>query len=562
MARVGKSAIALLAVGSLALSACGSGSKDSEPTNQGEGAQTNAKVKADYKQTSYDKIKQGGELHLAIGEITPQQNSWQQDMTAETGTLWAWYNPNTMIYDAEGNPTPDPDYFSNVKDELKDGKRVVTITLNQAAKWNDGSDMDWHSVEAGWKACGNPEGKYLCNSYDGYDQIESIKQGDNAKTAVVTFENAYPWWQGLFGGLLNPNYAKDPDTFNTGAADGKIHPEWGAGPYKVSKIDGVKNYAEFVPNEKWWGKDKAKLTKVTYTGMETDASLNAFANGQIDATGVSSKERLSRVQNVQGIELRRGSTTSNGLLTLNSKSPVLADQEVREAVFQGIDRSITAKISFEGLGYTEPLPGSFLLFPFQKGYRDNFGLKYDKEAAKKTLDAAGWAAGSDGIRAKDGKKLELTFPVFGDAAVALNRAKAMASMLKEIGVNLKIDQRPSKDFSKVIKSKSFDMLYSGFLSSDPYGVAYTGQIWGSTSSLNKSGTGTKEIDAKIAEMTKLPTADEQIARANDIEKEAFETRGLMPLTNGVTIIAAKKGLANYGAYVYAVPRKQDIGWLA
>ena len=100
----------------------------------------------------------------------------------------------------------------------------------------------------------------------------------------------------------------------------------------------------------------------------------------------------------------------------------------------------------------------------------------------------------------------------------------------------------------------------GFSMSDPYGVAYFGQIYRSNSELNKSGTGTAELDKKIDELQQIGHKDEQIKRSNELEKEAFKEYGLMPFANGPDMSAVKEGLANLGGYSFAVVPVEDIGW--
>lgn len=70
----------------------------------------------------------------------------------------------------------------------------------------------------------------------------------------------------------------------------------------------------------------------------------------------------------------------------------------------------------------------------------------------------------------------------------------------------------------MVTRRDFDMFPMGFSQSDPYGVAYFQQTYASDSQLNRSGTGTPEMDEKINELQKLPTEDEQIRRANELEK--------------------------------------------
>ena len=68
-------------------------------------------------------------------------------------------------------------------------------------------------------------------------------------------------------------------------------------------------------------------------------------------------------------------------------------------------------------------------------------------------------------------------------------------------------------------------------------MAYFGQMYMSDSELNRSGTGTEELDAKILELQQIGDGDEQIARANELEKEALGTYGIMPFANGPDMVA-------------------------
>ena len=397
------------------------------------------------------------------------------------------------------------------------------------------------------------------NATDGYDLIESVTAGESDKQVVVTFKQPYPWWQALFSVPLHPAVA-DAQTFNEGYLKNP-HPEWGSGPYKVDQFDYNSGTVSFVPNEKWWG-EKPKLDKVTYRRMELQAAINAFQSGEIDATVVSDKDRLAVAKSMKDVNIQGTLQPTHWVLTANSKAPNLADVKVREALFTGINRETLAQIRFNGLGYKENLPGSFVMFQNQKGYEDNFGsvVQYDQDKAKQLLDDAGWAVGSDGIREKDGEKLTLRYVTFGDDNQGKSMAAATQKMLKDIGVDLQISERPSADFSKVVANLDFDFLTSGITSYDPYGVMYFKYTYGSDSQVNKSGTGTPELDEQIAELEKLPTQEEQIQKANELEKEALKQYGIMPYANGPRLVASKKTLANYGAMAFAVVPKENIGW--
>lgn len=560
------------AVLTLALSACGNGgSGTGNASSSGSGGNQGAVFAANYNEQPVSNLKDGGTLNLSIGEITPQLNVFEYSMTTDTSTLWDWYNPVLITFKANGDVVLNPDYITKAEDKVVDGKTVVTYDLNEKATFNDGTPIDYTSFVTTWAANNGTQEGYEPNSTDGYKLIESVEQGTSAKQVVVTFTQAYAWWEGLFNHVMHPA-VNSADLFTNGYRGGttaSAHPEWGAGPYKLQQLDETQGVAIFVPNENWWGDNKAKLTQVNFQLRDSQAALNAFKNGETDMVGASSNENLSQISSMSGIDIRRGATPAIFMVTMNSKSAMLGDAKIREAISYGINREQIAQVQFNGLDYTEEAPGSFILYPYQEGYEDNFGAVisgFDAEKAAKILEEDGWVAGSDGIRAKDGQTLTLRLPIFGDAQLTRARAQAVQAQLKAIGIDVSVDSHPSSDFSKIITPGDFDLMISGFRSSDPFGVAYFCQIFCSDSTLNKSGTGTAEIDTKIKEMEAIADPAEQIAKANEIEVEALSTYGMVPLFSGVTIYGAKDGLANAGAGVFATdsrglsPLKETIGW--
>ena len=170
---------------------------------------------------------------------------------------------------------------------------------------------------------------------------------------------------------------------------------WGAGPFQVQKFDRRTASSSSSATRDGGAARQAGHPDVPHLGGL--ASLNAFRNGQIDAVGVGSRDRLAQVQGQPGIEIRKGPSLQLDYFTLNGQSPNLADLQVRKAVFEAIDREQILKFHFNGLNYTADPQDSMLLLPFQKGYTDNVSkaIRFDPEQAKKDLDAAGWTVGPE-----------------------------------------------------------------------------------------------------------------------------------------------------------------------
>ncbi|MCA5893126.1 ABC transporter family substrate-binding protein [Isoptericola sp. NEAU-Y5] len=549
----------------LALTACGGGGTEGGTEETPAEAQTIEG--ADYNPQPRENLKQGGEVTLPITEITPQMNVNHSDGSVDTATIWEWYNPQTILMSPEGEASANPNYLTDWTTEVVDGKTVVTYTINPKAVWNDGTPITWESYEQTWIANRSVEEEYVPNSTDGYSQIESVEQGTDERQAVVTFKTEFPWTEGLFWHILNPN-VDSPEVFNEGYIE-EAHPEWGAGPYKIEDFDVNGGVISFVPNDNWWG-DKPLLDKVTFRVLEPTAAVNAFQNGETNYVDNLTADNLEQLADVDGAVTYRAQRTSTNLLELNGEYPQFEDLKVREAMFKAINRDQIKEVVWNGLNYTEPDAGSLNLFPFQEGYVDALaeaGYSFDVAAANALLDEAGWTLNGD-VREKDGMKFEGRMPIFGDEPITEARAKVVQAQLAEIGFALEIDKRPASDFSTVLTTKDWDLVILGFSSSDPYGVAYMCQLYCSDSGLNLSATGTEEIDQKIADqVSSLPTAEEQTAAGLKLESEIIaETWGILPLYNGPWISMASEGLANLtpetytGLDLFGLQPVENVGW--
>lgn len=546
---------ATVAALALVLTACGGGGGQG-PAQTGEALSTTPA----FNEQPYENVRDGGEVTLPVrSEINAQFNNFQADMTSDTRTVWNWYNPVIITFSPTGDPQINADYVTEAREENVGGNTRITYTINPKAVYNDGTPIDWRAFEATWKANNATNDAYLVNSSDGYDRISSVTRGADDKQAVVTFRGANAAWPAIFNNLLHPK-ALAPEVFNQGYLNNP-HPEWGAGPYRVTNFDRQNSTITFERNPRWWGRT-GKLDRVTLVQMETAAKINAFRNGQIDAAEAETAEYLEQARSVPGADVRISGLPASYLMTLNSESPLLADPAVRRAIMQGTDRKQIADITFQGLNYSEDPLGSLVNKPFQPGYQDNLtaAVAGGAAAAQQGLDAAGWVPGPDGVRTKNGQRLTVSYVQTGDTPTRRAVSGALVAMMKNIGVELTVRQVPSSDFAKVIANKEFDMLISGFRSSDPYGAVGICQLYCSDSQLNNSGTGTPQLDAELKQVPTKPTIQEQNAAANAAEKKALATFGLLPIYSGPEIWATKPGLANFGSGIFERALPETIGW--
>ncbi|MGZ0204842.1 ABC transporter family substrate-binding protein [Streptomyces sp. RM1] len=550
--------VALIAAISVAATACQSSSGKDSARSDAKNAPAAAPSAADYNPTPYDRIKDGG-TYTTVGTFDDQGNPFNVNATLTASRVWAWYNADAITYSPTGDVQYNPDYFSDVKVAVVGGNQKVTLTINPKAVFNDGTPIDWTAIRATWKANNGSDKAYAASSTDGYDQITSVTKGVNAKQAVITFRGVNPSWSSLFTTFLHPKAATVAN-FNNAYVK-KAHPEWGAGPYTVGKWDTHSGDITFVRNPKWWGR-KGKLDKRVYVNLESTAAINAFKNGQIDYVSATDAESLEQIKGLKGTEIRSGGSPFEYSLYFNTKSAVLADATVRKAIEESVDRTQIAKIRFQGLDYKEPLPGSAILYSFQKGYQDNLSavLKYAPQEAGKELDAAGWKPGSDGVRAKNGRKLEVGYTLLGDNPLDKATAGALAAMLKPVGIRLDIRKADEADFSKILSDRKFDLFLSGNRSMDPFGARYLCDFYCSDRDSNITGAGSPALDREIRATGKIADLGKQAAAANEVERKALREYAFLPLFSGPSTYGVKKGLANVGATIFYNPLPETVGW--
>lgn len=555
-AGTGTRAIALLAAVTVGLAGCGTGTK---PTSANKATPSAAPANTDYNPQPYDNIKDGGTLRVS-GSVIEQGNPFHADANLSAARLWFWYNADTITYSPTGEVQYNPDYFTDVKTEVTGGNQRVTITLNPKATFNDGTPIDYRAVEATWQANNGSDKDYYASDTIPYSRISAVHAGTNDKQAVIEFKGVNPWWTALFTTLLHPRAAAEAKTFNTAYLK-QVQPQWGAGPYIVTKYDASTGETVFERNPRWWGK-RGKLDKRIIVGLDSQAALNAFRNGELDYASTGDADGLKQISGVNGTEIRRGGSPFEYFLFLNAKAPLLTDSAVRKAILESVDRKQIAEINLQGLEYSEPLPGSAILYSFQKGYHDNVSeaIKYDPDVAKQELDAAGWTVGSDGTRAKGGKKLELSYTVTGDDALGKATATAFAAQLKPIGVKVTVRVVSENDFDSVISGRKFDLFLAGNRSLDPFGARYLDSFYGSTSNENLTGTGTPELDQQIKAAAQIADPAQQIAKANELEREGLAQYGFIPLFSGPSIYGVSRGLANIGATIFGTPLPETVGW--
>ncbi len=395
----------------------------------------------------------------------------------------------------------------------------------------------------------------------GLDQIERVEQGANEHEVVITFKSTYPDWTAIIAdGPLRAESVKDAETFNK-AGWTTLKNEWLSGPYKVESL--TADLLTLVPNDKWWG-EKPLLDKITFKAIAPDATASAFANKEIDHLDIGpDPDGYARASATPNTVMRKAAGPNFRHFTFNSEAENLTDVKVRQAIVMGLDREVIAKSDLAGVDW-EPKPlNNNIFLPSQPEYVDlgkETGIDYNVEGAKKLLDEAGWTEGADGIREKDGAKLNVKFAALTGVKASENEALQAQNMLKEIGVNLEIVATPVADFSggKLLEPGNFDIVAFSWIGT-PYPMRGIDQIYGSGARTSPSSRN-PELDALIAQ---IAVEIDQAKRARWPSRRAkiiWTEVHTLPLYQRPELVATNGKLANYGAFGLGTANWVNVGF--
>ncbi|MGH8907568.1 MAG: ABC transporter family substrate-binding protein [Egibacteraceae bacterium] len=446
-------------------------------------------------------------------------------------------------------------------------RQVVTYRINPDATWSDGTPITTADFEAQWRALSGTDPAFNVAFTQGYDKIVSVTEGRDDREAVVTFAEPYADWRGLFTPLYPSSTNADPSVFNDGWRD---MPLTTAGPFRLESIDQTSKTITLVRDENWWGQ-QAKLERIIYQAIDTDAQIDALANGEIDFVNIGANvDALRRAQAIPNIAVHMAAGPDFVHITINGVSEVLADVEVRRALAMGIDRGRIAEALIGPFGLpTTPL-GNHILMVNQEGYQDNSGDigRYDPSRARALLEEAGWRL--DGaVRVKDGTELMLRYVMRAQAATDNQIAELVRGMLSEVGVRVQIQAVPGGDFfDQYLRPGNFDLTaFAWFGGPFPISGArsiYASPIPGPDGRLNVQSNyarvGSRQLDELFDQATAELDPGLALQTANAIDEVIWEEVHSLPLYQRPDIVASRSALANFGAFGFASHIYEDIGF--
>lgn len=341
-------------------------------------------------------------------------------------------------------------------DVSADGKEY-TFYLRKDVKFTDGTPFNAEAVKLNFDAV-------LANGKR-HAWLEMVKQIDHGEVIgeftykLVLKQPYYPLLEEL--GLTRPFRFISPKAFVNGTTKDGVNGYAGTGPWILSEHK-ENQYAVFTANKEYWGA-KPKLDTVRWKVMpDHQTILLALQKGEIDLLFGSDGDMIDldsfhALQKEGKYQAVLSQPIGSRAILLNSSRPVTGDLKVREAFQYAIDKKQIAEGILNG---TEAIADT-LLSPTVPYCNVPLAVRsYDLEKAKQLMDAAGWIAGPDGYRYKDGKLCEVTISFNSNNAQERTISEFIQSNLKAIGVKLNILGEEKQAFFDRQKSGEFDLQYS------------------------------------------------------------------------------------------------------
>jgi peptide/nickel transport system substrate-binding protein len=354
-------------------------------------------------------------------------------------------DPNNVIHPALAAEIPTV-ANGGISKDLK----TWTFHIRPGVTWSDGQPEDARDVDYSWKLWTNP--KFAAASTVGFDLITSADV--SADNMSITFHLSQPyapflsiWVDGInaplpahhFSGMSPDAITKSPDNLN---------PSVVSGPFMMKESKPGDHYT-LVRNPKYYqaAQGLPYLDSVVFRVVPNqDTILKDLEAGTIDSAWFLDVSKAPAYQRLSDYTLSYAHKTGNfEAMYFNLNNKVLANNsEVRQAMAMAVDRE--ALVDTARRGYATPLctdHGPSV----QPGYQPDAACpRFDLNAANALLDQHGWVKGSDGVRSKNGQRLEFQYSTTAGNLWREDDELINQQNFAKIGVKVDIENYPASTF--------------------------------------------------------------------------------------------------------------------
>lgn len=322
--------------------------------------------------------------------------------------------------------------------EVSNGGLTYTFKMKQGAKFHDGTPVNGEAIKFNVDRLSGPAFKstFQVNITSFYDRSEALDEN----TVRVHLKQPFaPFMTGLaegFYGIVSPTafqkLGKDFEHSPVGSGP-FIFQEWAPKSHVLVKKNPEYNWAPSIMKHQG-----APFLDSVSVRLIPDAAIRmaTVETGEVQYVidfPPDQKDRLKQVPKLVVIADPVAGTV--GRYDLNTPHVPIDDVRVRQAINWATNKEEICKVLFSNAftpARTPLQPGTF-------GYDESLSQIYPKtdlDKARSLLEEAGWKMGSDGIREKDGKKLEVTANIVSSSiqTLPIKWAELLQAQLREVGI--------------------------------------------------------------------------------------------------------------------------------
>ncbi|MGH3690688.1 MAG: ABC transporter substrate-binding protein [Microbacterium sp.] len=439
----------------------------------------------------------------------------------------------------------DGSITSGLADSWEADTTTATFTLRDGLTCEDGTPLTATDVAANITHIGDPaNGSPLVGL-----QVQpgtSAVGDDAAGTVTVTSGRPDSFLIENIGSIsiVCGTVIDDPDALAKG--------EGSTGMFTMTEIAPNSQYTLTRRDDFAWGpgdwdpKQKGLPDSVVFRVVPNETTAtNLLLSGEVNAATVIGPDS-ARVEDA-GL-FHTTMETPGGSFTFNQgEGRPTADQAVRDALMQALDLEQMRQVIGSGKATVPTGLVTVSPNPCRADTVSGHLPELDVDAAGAALDGAGWKAGSDGVRTKDGKTLTLRMIYSSQLGDAGNAAAELAQAAwKDLGVDISVTAVDSPTLSEVLFSTGdWDISAASLTVSLPSMLVpfYSGPT-------PPNGTNFASIDN--AEYTAAVTAASAKAGSDGCddwaaaEEALFETTSVVPYANIARMTFATKSTFTEG----------------
>jgi peptide/nickel transport system substrate-binding protein len=479
--------------------------------------------------SSSSKPVDGGSLTYAIANdpitLNPTGTGAGNDTLAITRQLvdsLLWQDPS----DGSLKPWLATKYSTNAD------ATAFTFDLRSGVTFSDGTAFDATAVKDTFDDIASAGASSTAAAYfSGYTGTKVVDD-DTVEVEFSTPNAAFPNATASVAlGIVAP---KTTETPFEDRADGKA--VIGTGPFTLQSY--TKNTSTVLTKRKDydWGPaarsnaGAAHLSEVTFQVVpEASVRTGSLQSGQLDAISSVQPSDVDTLQAQYDLVTRANPGQVFGL-TFNQKRPIVSDLVVRKAIAQAVDPKAVRDTALNDLFEV----ADSVLGSTTPGYADTSStISYDPAAAKKALDAAGWEKGSDGIRAKDGQKLQLKLVWITNFGPNQTSLELIQQELGKVGVGVTLESGTVPQYLANLTSGDWDLSWDNSSRAD--GDVLRSKF--SSSGAQSIGASDTTLDALFTKELSQSSASDRSATFGEIQQRIASQVDFVPVHELTSIIA-------------------------